>query len=73
MLTPEAKILTYKTSPESSCLDSFNLVNLDAEVNKVESDEFFKSPPSLIPAEMREPPPKHEEPDHINSQFNPQM
>ena len=58
------KCLSYKTLPELRCLDSFDLVNLDVGVNKVESVEFLKSPPSLIPAKMREPSPKHEEPDH---------
>ena len=64
MLTPGAKVLSYKTLPELSCLDPFNLVTLDAEVNKGESVEFLKLPPSFIPAKRREPSPKHEEPDH---------
>ena len=64
IFTPGTKILSYKTLAELSCFDSFNLVDHDVEVNKVEPVEFSKSSPPLIPAKMKESLPALEESDH---------
>ena len=65
---PEVKILSYRTVPELSCFDPFNLVNREIDVNNVEAVGHSKLSPSLIPPKMREPSPVLEEPNHSGTE-----
>ena len=64
VFSTEPKILSFGLIPELSSFDPFNIVNQEADENKAKFVEQFKSPPSLIPAKMKDPSPISEEPNH---------